>query len=136
MGRHKAKRPKINKKYFNNLGMKFTDSVTKGDLTELKSLAKPPVHVVETLGAFVYLIYGGEKIPKEWAVIKRYLGDSNLLNDMIRFDVNDIPRSRAIAVERKLARLDFQSVQSSSAAATGIFLWIIQILKTYSESIN
>ena len=67
--------------------MKVTNSVTKGDLTELKatnkdyylydkstfnivklfhnllqSFSKPPVQVFETLGAFVYLIYGDETV--------------------------------------------------------------------------
>merc|ERR1712185_801032 len=79
------------------------NGLKKGDITEIKSLSKPPSTVKLVMEA-VCVALGEEP---DWASAKRVLGDPNLLRRLRAFDKDRAPAAVVAKLAEYTARPDF-----------------------------
>merc|ERR1719197_374260 len=100
------------------------DCLSKGDLTELKSLKSPPTGVVTVVMAVMALL--GK--PSSWGEGQRVMADVNgFLSSLKHFDKDNILPKRVKAAQRHLRDLNQDQISCSSGAAKGLYLWVSAI---------
>jgi len=103
------------------------DSLSKSDLTEVKSFSKPPVEVKKVINA-VCVLFG---LDASWEMGKTLLGDACFLQNLIRVGELNISQSVLLKLERYIADDAFvpDHVKRSSKAAAGICIFIRNVYK-------
>lgn len=98
------------------------DALSKKDISEVKSYAKPPL-LVEKVMEGVMILIGKEP---NWETSKKVLGEQNFLNDLKNFDRDHISDKtlKRIATYTGDARLEPQKVGVVSFACKSLMLWI------------
>jgi len=101
--------------------MSALNSLTKSDIVEVKSFAKPPALVQTTMEAVCVLL--GEKT--DWDSAKKVLGDSGFMNKLVQYDKDNIPQKNLKGLKKYVSMEDFnaESVGKVSKAAKGMCMW-------------
>ena len=113
------------------------NTLSKANLTELKSFGSPPPAVLMVSGAVMVLLQGqGGKIPKDrsWASIKMMMAKiDQFLDSLIYYEKENIHPNILTAMEMYIKDPEFEPefVRSKSGAAAGLCSWVINILKFY-----
>jgi len=110
--------------------------LSKADIVELKSLAAPPVEVMEVIAAMACLLGSEEKPSGGWAQCKRVIGDPCLLGKLLSFDAQKVSPT-ALAQAKAIAEQPFFCVdvmRTKSVAAAGLVAWILQVLDSSMEA--
>jgi len=97
------------------------NSLSKGDITEVKSFKKPPALVIVVMEAVCTLL--GQ--PANWETAKKVLGHGNFLDQLINFDKDNIDE-RTLSVLKKYTddpQFVPEIVGNVSKAARGLCLW-------------
>jgi dynein heavy chain len=104
-----------------NAAVSALNSLTKGDITEVKSFAKPPPLVQTTMEAVCVLL--GRKA--DWDTSKKLLGESDFMDQLLNFDKDNIDPKRLKNLQKYIAMEDFNpdSVGKVSRAAKGLCMW-------------
>ena len=97
------------------------NSLTKGDITEVKGFAKPPALVQVTMEAVCTLL--GEK--PDWDSAKKVLSDSSFMQKLLTYDKDNIPPKILKALQKYIQNPDFnaENVGKTSKAAKGLCMW-------------
>jgi len=97
------------------------NSLTKGDITEVKSFAKPPALVQTTMEAVCALL--GMKT--DWDTAKRVLGQSDFMDLLLNYDKDNMDPKRVKVLTKYTAMPDFtpETVGKVSKAAKGLCMW-------------
>jgi dynein heavy chain len=93
--------------------VKALDSLSKSDITEVKSFTKPPPAVQTVMEAVCILL---EHKP-DWDTSKKLLGDSNFMQNLKEYDKDNIPE---------------KSLKKVSKAATSLCMWV-HAMDVYSK---
>jgi len=103
----------------------------KQDLTELKSLQKPPPDVEMVVAAVMVLTSNEKKIPplkaREWAQSKKMMANvSAWMRDLENFDYNNIPQACVDGIKMYLDHDGFEGekIKTKSNAAAGLCEWV------------
>ena len=106
------------------------NSLNKGDITEIKSFAKPPEKVQMTLEAVCILF--GEK--PDWDTAKKLMNDANFLQSLFDFDKDAIPEARLKKLKKYTTNEEFtpELVGKVSKAAKSLCMWCYA-MDVYSE---
>lgn len=113
-----------------NNAIKALDSLSKNDITEVKSFAKPPAAVESVMNAVCLLL--NEK--QSWDAAKKVLSDVNFLERLKGFDKDNIPT----AILKKLSTvvadpsMSVEVVSKVSKAATSLCMWV-HAMDVYSK---
>jgi len=101
--------------------VKALDSLTKSDITEVKSFAKPP-EAVQTVMEAVCIMFG-EKT--DWDSAKKVLGNAAFIDNMKNYDKDNIPQPTLVKLRKVLVKekMQVEVVQKVSKAATGMAMW-------------
>eukprot|EP01038_Epipyxis_sp_PR26KG_P006339 gene6339-8727_t len=102
--------------------VKALNSLTKADITEVKSFTNPPNAVRIVMEAVCVLL--GEK--ETWEVAKKLLGRSDFMDLLTGYDKDNIPESRLKKLRKQYIPVEeFQpeNVQKVSKAGLGLCLW-------------
>ena len=104
-----------------NAAVAALNSLTKADITEVKSFAKPPPLVQTTMEAVCVLL--GKKA--DWDTSKKLLGESNFMEQLLNFDKDNIDPKRIKSLQKYISMEDFtpETVGKVSAAAKGLCMW-------------
>ena len=104
-----------------NAAVSALNSLTKGDITEVKGFAKPPPLVQTTMEAVCTLF--GKKA--DWDTSKKFLGESDFLEQLMKFDKDNMDPKRIKLLQKYIAMEDFNadSVGKVSKAAKGLCMW-------------
>ena len=111
-------------------------TLNKTNLTELKSMSKPPSDVHAVAACVLCLVTpAGERLPRDrsWNAAKtKLMGDiSRWLRDLVEFDGDNIPEQNVNAVRPTIADPTFNraAISTKSFAAAGLCEWVINIVK-------
>ncbi len=106
------------------------NSLTKGDITEVKSFAKPPALVQTVMEAVCILL--SEK--PDWDTAKKVLGDPNFMKKLMEYDKDNIPEKILKQMKKYIENPDFtaDSVGKVSRAAKGMCMWA-RAMDVYSK---
>ena len=98
------------------------EALDKRDLTEIKSFAHPPKLVEDVLAAVLVL----HKRPTAWAEAKKFLGASNLIQNLKDYDKDHIEDAVIKKLDKYLVDPDFlpAKVSAVSKAATSLCMWV------------
>lgn len=105
-----------------NNSIKALDSLSKSDITEVKSFKKPPEAVRIVMEAVCILM--GSKT--DWDAAKKLLGDLNFIEKLKTFDKDNI----SPAILKKLSKyiadpvMAVEAVKKVSKAATSLCMWV------------
>jgi len=97
---------------------------TKGDLTELKSLASPPRPVHWVLSAVLCMLGHPKREAEDFKIIKKVLGSVTLLKKMEDFEPKTMTPEKYAYVQSKLEGLDRDVVRNVSKAALSFHDWV------------
>lgn len=106
-----------------NNAVKALNSLTKGDITEVKSFAKPPP-AVQTVMEGVCIMLGQKP---DWDTAKKVvLADSNFLEKLKSYDKDNITPDILKKVQKVLQEenMKVEVVSKVSKAATGLCMWV------------
>eukprot|EP00960_Hanusia_phi_P070417 767305-Hanusia_phi.AAC.13 len=97
------------------------NSLTKSDITEVKSFAKPPPLVQTTMEAVCVLL--GRKA--DWENSKKLLGESDFIQKLMNYEKDNIDPKRLKSLAKYISMEDFNpdSVGKVSKAARGLCMW-------------
>ncbi|OQR82552.1 dynein heavy chain [Achlya hypogyna] len=97
------------------------NSLSKSDITEVKSFTKPP-EAVETVMQCVCLLLGEKQT---WEAAKKLLGDSTFLERLIAYDKDNIPDALLKKLSKCVANpgMSVEVVSKVSKAATSLCMW-------------
>merc|ERR1719399_1223172 len=117
--------------------VKALNSLSKGDIGEVKAMKTPPAGVVMVAKAMCYMFQvkpvkvaapdGKGKVDDFWEPCKKeLLGRGNLLNDMVEYDKDNIDPGTILKVRPMYDDPDFEpdKIKKASIAAMGICKWI------------
>lgn len=106
--------------------------IKKKDITEIKSLGKPPQGVLMCLAAVATLM--GVKKPDEWINIQKMIADSAFLQKLIDFDKDSVKGGALTEVKKYTDNEAFtpDAMAKSSKACKGICQWVLAII-AYAE---
>ncbi|GLD95206.1 hypothetical protein PINS_up003848 [Pythium insidiosum] len=113
-----------------NNAVKALDSLSKNDITEVKSFAKPPAAVETVMNAVCLLL--NEK--QNWDSAKKVLSDVSFLDRLKNYDKDNIPA----AILKKLSvcvadpSMSVDVVSKVSKAATSLCMWV-HAMDVYSK---
>ena len=101
--------------------VKALNALTKGDITEIKSFAKPPP-LVQTVMEAVCIMKG---VKPDWDNSKKLLGDSKFMESLVAYDKDNIPATILKKLAKYIAMEDFnpEKVGKVSGAAKGLCMW-------------
>ena len=111
-------------------------TLSKANLTELKSFGSPPPAVINVTAAVMVLLSTTGKIPKDrsWMKAKNMMSKvDHFLEGLISYDKEHIHPNIITALEPYLKDKEFQPdfIQSKSAAAAGLCSWVINIVRFF-----
>jgi len=101
---------------------KALSSLTKADITEVKSFTNPPTAVRVVMEAVCVLL--GEK--EAWDNAKKVLGKPDFLEQLQNYDKDNIPESRLKKLRKQYIQaeeMQVEVIQKVSKAGTGLCLW-------------
>ena len=101
---------------------KALSSLSKADITEVKSFTNPPTAVRIVMEAVCVLL--GEK--EAWENAKKVLGRSDFLDMLQNFDKDNIPESRLKKLRKQYINaeeMQVETISKVSKAGTGLCLW-------------
>ncbi|KAI0982004.1 hypothetical protein GJ496_010034, partial [Pomphorhynchus laevis] len=111
------------------------ETLSKENLSELKSFNSPP-DMVRKVMEFVIVLLAGKsgKVPEDrsWKAAKLTIDQvTDFLKTLQNFDKDNIPISTVNLVEKllKASNLDPALISKKSVAASGLCLWIVNIVK-------
>jgi dynein heavy chain len=117
--------------------VKALNSLSKGDIGEVKAMKTPPAGVVMVAKAMCFMFQvkpikvaapdGKGKVDDFWEPCKKeLLGRGNLLNDMVEYDKDNIDAMTISKVQPMYDDPDFEpeKIKKASIAAMGICKWI------------
>ena len=113
------------------------NTLSKANLTELKSFGSPPGAVLMVSGAVMVLLEGQKgKIPKDrsWAKVKLMMAKvDQFLDQLVNYDKEHIHPNILTAIDMYISDKDFDPdfVRSKSGAAAGLCSWVINVIKFY-----
>ena len=84
---------------------KAREDLDKGDVTEIKSFAKPPP-AVQTICECILVMRGFKEI--SWKAAKGMMSEPNFLNNLMTMDVDAITINQSKTVKGFLKKLAFQ----------------------------
>jgi len=111
-------------------------SLTKGDITEMKSMKTPPKGVKLVMeGVCVLLEIKPEKIASEdgkgkvndyWKPSQKLLGESVFMQRLLDYDKENIPPAVIVQIKTYVANPEFMPavIEKQSKAATGLCKWV------------
>jgi dynein heavy chain len=107
--------------------IKALDSLSKKDISEMKSYGKPPQKVEMVMEAIMIL----KQMEPTWAESKRQLGEINFLKDLKEFDRNHISDRTLKKIANYTQNPEFvpEKVGTVSFAAKSLCQWVIAIEK-------
>ncbi|KAE9139210.1 Dynein heavy chain 6, axonemal [Phytophthora fragariae] len=113
-----------------NNSIKALDSLSKNDITEVKSFAKPP-EAVETVMNAVCLLFNEKQ---SWDSAKKILGDVNFLDKLKNFDKDNIPAATLKKLSKAVSEpgMAVEVVSKVSKAATSLCMWV-HAMDVYSK---
>merc|ERR1712130_235739 len=108
------------------------NALNKNDITEIKSMAKPPAGVVMVLEAVMILL--NEKT--SWDNAKKVMTGKNFLKNLVEFDKDNIPPKKVQQLKKKYTsdeeQFSVERMQKVSVAATALCKWV-HAMVLYSE---
>ncbi|KAF1777676.1 P-loop containing nucleoside triphosphate hydrolase [Phytophthora cactorum] len=113
-----------------NNSIKALDSLSKNDITEVKSFAKPP-EAVETVMNAVCLLFNEKQ---SWDSAKKILGDVAFLDKLKNFDKDNIPAATLKKLSKAVSEpgMAVEVVSKVSKAATSLCMWV-HAMDVYSK---
>merc|ERR1719230_955180 len=113
-----------------NAAVKALDSLSKADITEVKSFAKPPPAVMTVMEAVCILL--GSK--PTWDDSKRLLGDVTFMDQLKEYDKDNIPPAYLKKIKKYVENPDMavEVVKKVSKAATSLCMWV-HAMDVYSK---
>jgi dynein heavy chain len=110
--------------------VKALNSLSKSDITEVKSFAKPPPAVQTVMEAVCILL---DHKP-DWDTSKKLLGDSNFMQNLKEYDKDNIPEKSLKKVKKYVENPDMavDVVKKVSKAATSLCMWV-HAMDVYSK---
>ncbi|KAI0977659.1 hypothetical protein GJ496_008262 [Pomphorhynchus laevis] len=111
------------------------ETLNKENLSELKSFNSPPDMVRKVMECVIVLLAGKSgKVPEDrsWKAAKLTIDQvTDFLKTLQNFDKDNIPISTANLVKKllKASNLDPALISKKSVAASGLCLWIVNIVK-------
>lgn len=110
--------------------LKSLDSLSKNDINEVKSFAKPPSLVMMTMEAVNVLL--GEK--PDWDTAKKVLSGGNFLDRLKTFDKDNIPPKVLKQLAKYVEKEEYtpDTVGKQSSAAKSLCMWT-HAMDTYSK---
>lgn len=105
-----------------NNALKALDSVSKNDITIIKSFANPPALVKTVMEALCIMF----DMKPDWDNAKKLLGDASLLDRLKGYDKDNIDEKILKKIKPYLAEPDFNfdKVMKVSSAAAGMCAWV------------
>ena len=111
-------------------------SLTKAEITEVRSFSKPPALVIHVMTAVLVVLDGAaSKQQPNWSAAKRLLCNPKLLRKLREFDPDSA--SRLAKKRKRLAQLvaggksgqpvSVVDVKKTSVAAAGLWLWVLAV---------
>jgi dynein heavy chain len=107
---------------------KALQELSKDDITEVKSFAKPHEFVVQVASSVALL----QKLPDvSWAACKTIMSDGGFLRSLIEFDKDNISDSAVRAIKKFTANPKFEpaALLTISKAGAGLLKWVVAMLK-------
>ncbi|KAF1789121.1 P-loop containing nucleoside triphosphate hydrolase [Phytophthora cactorum] len=118
--------------------VKALQTLTKGDITEIKAMKKPPDGVKLVMEAVCIMMRvppvkvkdpagGTKKVDDYWGPAqKTLLGDTRFLQNLLEYDKDNIPVEAMDKVRPYAANPDFQAekIRKASVAASGLCSWV------------
>jgi len=108
------------------------NSLNKGDISEVKGMAKPPQGVVMVLEAVMVLL--NEKTA--WDNAKKVMGGAKFLKTLVEFDKDNIAPKKISILKKKytsdVENFSVERMQKVSIAATALCKWV-HAMVLYSE---
>lgn len=97
------------------------NSLTKSDITEVRSFAKPPALVQTVMEAVCVLLHQ----PPTWDCAKKVLGQSDFMDQMLNYDKDNIEMRTIKSLKKYMENPEFQPevVGKVSKAAKGLCMW-------------
>jgi dynein heavy chain len=113
-----------------NNAIKALDSLSKSDITEVKSFAKPPPAVQTVMEAVCILL--GEK--PDWDSAKKLLTNAGFMDSLKTYDKDNIPASYIKKIKKYTAmeEMAVDNVKKVSKAATSLCMWV-HAMDVYSD---
>ena len=102
-------------------------SLTKRDITEVKSFGKPPQDVKDVLLATCILL--GHPKDTDWKMIQRIMGDPIFINSINNFEADECTPEAMEEARKILAEKDLDKVKSVNMAAFELMKWCQYILE-------
>eukprot|EP00746_Dinoflagellata_sp_MGD_P021049 gnl/MRDRNA2_/MRDRNA2_14907_c0_seq1.p1 gnl/MRDRNA2_/MRDRNA2_14907_c0~~gnl/MRDRNA2_/MRDRNA2_14907_c0_seq1.p1 ORF type:complete len:210 (+),score=66.11 gnl/MRDRNA2_/MRDRNA2_14907_c0_seq1:77-706(+) len=111
---------------------KLLGKLKKKDITELKSLGKPPPAMGACFAAVAVLF--GEKDPDDWKTIQKMLSVTTFLQKCLDFDITSVTEATVKKLDKYTSREDFntEAMAKTSKAAPGFCAWVLAI-KAFAE---
>merc|ERR1712228_386818 len=107
-------------------------ALNKSDITEVKSMAKPPAGVGTVLEAVMILL----NEDKDWSNAKKVMAGNGFLKSLQEFDKDNIPFKKVISLKKKytsdIENFSVERMQKVSVAATALCRWV-HAMVLYSE---
>lgn len=114
------------------------ETVSKHDITELKSLAKPPEGVEEVVVAVVLLLRG--ELPRaltQWGGARRVLADRHFLHALQNVDVCSVRQETYEEVVKLIKgsgdTFTFEGMSAKSTACASMVEWVLAILQILED---
>jgi dynein heavy chain, axonemal len=106
---------------FNN-ALKALDSLEKKDIQEIKAFASPPDAVVMVMEA-ILILFGK---PTDWKSAKGLLGEMNFMEQLVKFDKDNIAPKKIKKVSKYTKKETFavEAVGKVSVAAKSLCMWV------------
>ncbi|EKX45970.1 hypothetical protein GUITHDRAFT_94428 [Guillardia theta CCMP2712] len=111
-------------------------SLTKNDITEMKSMKNPPKGVKLVMEGVCIMLQikpdkvmsedGKTKIDDYWKPSQKLLGEPNFMQQLIEYDKDNIPPAVIAKIKTYIALPDFMPnvIEKQSKAATGLCKWV------------
>lgn len=110
---------------------KAVGALKKGDITELKSLGKPPEAVCLCVSA-VCILFGEQK--PDWKMCQKVMANQKFLSNLLSFDPNTITPDMLTKLEPITSNAEFtvENMAKKSKAAAGMAAWVLA-MKAYAS---
>jgi dynein axonemal heavy chain len=110
--------------------LKALDSLKKSDISEVKSMGKPPLGVVLTMEAVCIML--GEKA--DWDAAKKVMANAQFLKMLKEYDKDNISPKTVKKLKKYLEHPMFneESMKKVSVAATSLCMWV-KAMVVYSK---
>ncbi|XP_069114549.1 dynein axonemal heavy chain 10-like [Argopecten irradians] len=100
--------------------------VTKGDITEIKSLSNPPQLVKNILVATMALL--GVPNVEDYRYVKRALGDYTLLQNMSNIDIDSVSQETALKARQIVDGITEAEICKVSKATVSFLKWVNHVI--------